>query len=271
MPLPILPTPAQDLLRLFLQTEARWTEHLAEPADLDFGTAYANPAFPAIFDANNMRDVALPPGLSPQGAFDQAAAHFAARKTRCYSWTINPSAPADRTRPMLDHLLSLGYHPVPADVLILPATNSIDVPEIPDLKVIPARASFRHAYELHQESARRWNTPQLAGAAMLHLDDPHFDALLALLDGQPVAHAGVLAVGEIGRIDQVYVAESHRRRGLGRLMLARALEICARAQFRHVMLSISSTNSPALALYRRIGFVPVGSIPAYFAPDILAV
>ena len=103
---------------------------------------------------------------------------------------------------------------------------------------------------------------------MLHLDDPHWDALLALRDGQPVAHIGVLAVGEIGRIQGVYVAKSHRGRGLGSLMMSRVLEICARSLFKHVMLSVSPSNAAAIELYRRFGFQKIGQITSYLLPGV---
>ena len=42
---------------------------------------------------------------------------------------------------------------------------------------------------------------------------------------------------DLGRIEPLYVAESSRRQGLGRTMMSRALEICARSLFKHVFLS----------------------------------
>ena len=43
--------------------------------------------------------------------------------------------------------------------------------------------------------------------------------MIALRDGKAVARAGVLAVGEIGRVVQVFVSASERERGLGATML----------------------------------------------------
>ena len=103
-------------------------------------------------------------------------------------------------------------------------------------------------------------------ARVRHLDDPHWDALLALEDGRAIAGVGVLAVGELGLVEQVYVAPTHRRRGIGRVMMGRALEICARAQFRHVFLSVSASNEPAKGLYRNMGFERIGETVAYLAP-----
>jgi ribosomal protein S18 acetylase RimI-like enzyme len=138
------------------------------------------------------------------------------------------------------------------------------------LKVIPTRASFRHARELAEEAARQWSNDatvvnQLAEKAMLQLDDPHCDSLLAIQDGAAVARVDVLAVGEIGRIDEVYVAEPMRRRGIGRMMVARALEICGRSLFKHVLLACDATNTPAQALYAGLGFRKVGELARYAA------
>ena len=74
---------------------------------------------------------------------------------------------------------------------------------------------------------------------------------------------GVLAVGEIGRIEGVYVGKAHRGKGLGTLMMNRVLEICARSLFKHVMLSVLPGNRGAIGLYERFGFRKIGQIINY--------
>jgi ribosomal protein S18 acetylase RimI-like enzyme len=101
---------------------------------------------------------------------------------------------------------------------------------------------------------------------MAHLDDPHWDALLALREGTAVAAVGVLAVGDVGTIDELYVAKDHRRQGIGRTMMGRALEICARSLFRNVMLSVPPENEAAQVLYRGLGFRKVGEVMSYRSP-----
>ncbi|HEV8604024.1 MAG TPA: GNAT family N-acetyltransferase [Tepidisphaeraceae bacterium] len=257
-----------DLIRLFHKTENLWAEHIATAEALDVGTAYTNAEFADVFDANNIRDVALPDDLSAEDALNQVEAHYASKKTKCAYWTFNPSAPPPRTQPLLDLLLSRGHRAYTNDIMVLQQARPQPLPDIPGLKIIPARASFRHARQLFEESATRWKTPQLADAKMLHLDDPHWDALLALKDGQPVAHIGVFAVGEIGRIDDVYVAKSHRRQGIGSLMLSRVLEISARSLFKHVLLSVLPSNTAAIDLYQKFGFQKIGQITSNFRPGI---
>ena len=51
-------------------------------------------------------------------------------------------------------------------------------------------------------------------------------------------------------------------------MMSRVLEICARSLFKHVMLSVSPSNTAAIELYRRFGFQKIGQITGYFHLDV---
>src|SRR4051794_9702763 len=267
MPLPILQSAnhpgTADLVRLFHRTELHWTRHLSEETQLDAGVAFANPELPRVWDANRVLDAAAAEGSAPAELVDEVDAFFAERGTPCAQWTMNPSAPVERTAPLVQFLESSGWHAAPEDILYLPGRPTAPIPEPAGLTITPARASYRHWRQLAEEWAGCQGEPQLADAAMLHLDDPHYDALLALQDGTVAGRAGVLAVGDVGRIDQVYVAEAFRRQGIGRTLMSRALEICARSLFRHVMLSMQPRNDAARALYDDIGFQNIGQIVSY--------
>lgn len=269
MSLPILNSRTEpssaDLIRLFYKTEGLWAEHVGQPEQLEMGTAYVNSALNEVHEANLIRDVSVPEGISPAEVFEEVEEYYRSKDSICYYWSFNPTTPAEAARPMVETLLSRGYQAMQSDIMALGQIGKIAVPEIAGVKIIPARASFRHARQLFEEDAAE-KTPQLAEANMLHLDDPHWDSLLAIRDGMPLAHMGVLAVGEIGRIESVYVAKAHRRKGLGTLMMARVLEICARSLFKHVMLSVLPNNAPAISLYERFGFRKIGQITNYLRP-----
>lgn len=271
MSLPILnvtaaPTPA-TLIRYFYQSESKWTEHLSESTALDVGTAWANPNLPRIFDANRMLDASLPPGMSPQEAVEQVKAHFDAVGSPCHQWCMNPSAPAEQTAPLTDHLLSLGYKRHAADIMYLQRLPSSPIAASAEtMQIIPSRASFKHARLLFEQFANDIGEPQITEMEMLHLDDPHYDALLAMQNGNPIGHVGVLAIGEIGRIDQVYVAKPFRGRRIGTTLVSRGLEICARSLFKHILLSVLPDNNVAIRLYEGFGFKKIGEIISYFAP-----
>ena len=89
---------------------------------------------------------------------------------------------------------------------------------------------------------------------------------MALKDGAAIAKVGVLAAGEIGRIEPLYVAEPSRRQGIGRILMARALEICARSLFKHVFVSCMPDNTAAQNLYQFLGFKKIAEIVSYQSP-----
>lgn len=269
MSLPILnaqPSPDVDsLLRFFLKTERHWTEHLAEETVLDVGSAFINPQLDQYPDANRVLDASLPQGMSPQDAVAEVESHFASAGVKCLRWVMNPSSPIESRRPLIDHLLQTGHRGVATHVYYMNRMPQSPIAQVSGLKIIPARASFRHARELAEESERTLAQPQLADAAVLHLDDPHWDAVLALRDGRAIATGGVLAVGEIGRIDDLYVTESLRRQHIGQTILSRVLESCARSQFRHITLCCGPENTAAIAMYVKFGFRKIGEIVSYVA------
>lgn len=255
-----------ELLRLFHQTQGHWCEHLGQPSALEVGTAYANPQL-SCRDANHIRDVVLPPAMSPQSACELVHAHYARHKRRCAAWTLNPSAPPPQNQPLVEYLLAQGYRPRSLDILVARQGPPAAEAASPGLKIIPARAAYRQSQFLLEESARSPEAREPVEAMLMHLDDPHWEALLALKNGTPVAYVGVLSVGETGRLEHLYVAQAHRRQGLGRLMMGRAMELCARSLFRQVMLAVAPENRPAQTLFHHFGFAPLGPITSYCVGD----
>src|SRR5690242_17720858 len=107
MPLPILnvrPTPSpDDLVRYFHRTELHYTQPLGEEMQLEVGTAFTNPDIPDVHDANRILAASVPEGTSPAEAFAEVEAHFAEKGTRCWRWTLNPSAAPAETEPLREY------------------------------------------------------------------------------------------------------------------------------------------------------------------------
>jgi GNAT superfamily N-acetyltransferase len=270
MPLPILqsssPSDPQTLIRLFHKTQHHWTQHLGEETQLSIGSAFVNADLSRISHANCIIDAALPPDISLAQALAEAESHFTSHGVRCLRWVTNPSAPADQTKPLIDHLEQTGHQKKSSQIFYLSHMPTKAIAQVGGLKIIPARASFRHAEQLAEEIATEWNEPQLVPANLLHLEDPHWDALIALRDGKAVAKVGVLTVGEVGLIQHLFVSREHRTQGIGRTMMSRALEICARSLFKHIFLSCNPSNAAAIALYTKLGFQKMGEYISYLAP-----
>jgi ribosomal protein S18 acetylase RimI-like enzyme len=267
MPLPIIqpngePT-AGDLLRYFGRARLHWARHVAEEAVLDVGTALWNPQLPGAGIANCVLDAALPDGVTPAQAMDEVTAHFTGAESRCVSWHLNPAVPADRTQPLADHLVRSGYVRKAENVMYLKSYPATAIQEVAGLKIIPGRASFRHVRILAEQIAGHEKIAAVADEKMLHLDDSHTDALVALRGTEAAACTAVLAVGEIGAIQELYVNDAMRGEGIGRTMMSRALEICARSLFKHVFAGVAPEDLAAMALLERCGFCKVAESVSY--------
>ncbi len=254
-----------DLVRLYHKTERDWTSQTSEYTAFDFGEAFHSSELSRVRQANALLDAFVPDEFIVTEIVQRAREHFSKAGGKCRRWTINPSSADTRTKPLIEALISDGFVPRKADLMLLrhatahTATSSHD-----GLKILPARAAYQHARRLAELAAGElWNDLQFADAAMMHVDDPRFEAWIAIVDGVPAARAGVLTVGEIGRVDEVYTAPQFRRRGLATAVLRRVLDSCARSLFKHVMLTIASTNAPAISLYDRLGFRRIAEIIDY--------
>ena len=267
MSLPILPShrsvSTDDLIRFFYQAETDWGRQVGEESPLDAGRALTNPGLAQVSDANQVVDAAVPAGATPQDVVAEADAHFAAQGTAVLKWVINPSLPVAQTKPLAEHVTSLGFHPRGYEIYHLAGRPAGAIVEVPGLTIIPARASFKHTRALADEAAAYFKFPQLADAIVLHIEDPQTDALLALRDGEPAAYVSILNMGEIGYISELFVADKFRNRGVGRTMLSRAMEVCARAVHRHVFIGVDATNMPAVRLYEQFGFKRIGTFSFY--------
>ncbi|RWI97429.1 ribosomal protein S18-alanine N-acetyltransferase [Mesorhizobium sp.] len=72
-----------------------------------------------------------------------------------------------------------------------------------------------------------------------------------------------LAAGE-GEILTVAVARAHRRQGLGWQLIDAVLRELHAQRAEALFLEVDETNTPAVALYRRLGFRQVGQRPNYY-------
>lgn len=71
-------------------------------------------------------------------------------------------------------------------------------------------------------------------------------------------------VEDEAEIIDIRVAQHHRRRGLGELLLAQSLEKLRLLKIRSVFLEVKSSNDGALALYTKLGFEIIGRRHNYY-------
>ena len=92
------------------------------------------------------------------------------------------------------------------------------------------------------------------------------DAILLLAEGEGGAvlgYAVLSAVLDEGNLDNIAVAPDCRRRGVADALLS-ALTAFGREHLSVLMLEVRASNLPAIALYEKHGFVPVGRRKNYY-------
>lgn len=105
-------------------------------------------------------------------------------------------------------------------------------------------------------------------AARLAFDPATDLPLVAEVNGEPAG----LAWGKIGvtspdtaHLFQMWVAPAHRGLGIGRMLVDTVVSWAARAGVRHIELGVTWGDTPAVRLYSRAGFEPIGE-PAPLRP-----
>lgn len=233
-----------------------------EPETIDLGTAVCTPEFSRVFDANRVFHARIPTGMDAKAVWQSTHDHYARHGSRC--WRIMPArlAPESETAPLIELMEGLGWREINFDILRL---QKAPVLREPRYRVVSARAAMKQ-YETFAHLAAASVQPQLADVSLRRLDDPRYDALVALHDGKVVARAALMTSGEVGLIEQVRVLDEYQGKGLGRAVTEAAIELCIRSQFRYVVLTCEPGNTIAQSLYRSLGFEKIGVSRAWHAP-----
>ncbi len=100
------------------------------------------------------------------------------------------------------------------------------------------------------------------------LDQAGGEWLVAWEDGQPVGHAHVDLRGDHPVIQDVYVAESHRRRGVASKLSESAEQLARESGFARIGLDVDVENAPARALYEKLGYRESGTPPRHVSGTI---
>ena len=115
--------------------------------------------------------------------------------------------------------------------------------------------------DFYAEEGYPFAVEQMRTALETLLGDPSLGQLWVAEDGQRLVAYAALTLGysleHHGRdafVDELYVASSHRGRGLGRAALALMDAYCRENGVHVLLLEVEHVNEDAHALYRRAGF-----------------
>lgn len=124
-----------------------------------------------------------------------------------------------------------------------------------------AAADIDRLEELEKECfSLPWTREQLISQLP---DDMHV-FLIAELGGMAAGYVGMMHVVDEGYISNVAVAPEYRRRGIADALIAALTARCEALSLAFVTLEVRRGNAPAIALYEKHGFVPVGERRDYY-------
>ncbi|MBI4717035.1 MAG: GNAT family N-acetyltransferase [Planctomycetes bacterium] len=240
-----------------LRSTQAYCSQICDKETLPFGIAYYSRRFAALPQANQLREVVFDDPGRIAAAFDQAQAWFAQRELVCHRW-----APAEgqAPQPIGACLASRGFLPRASVALALTQWPQLEVPA--GVRVLPARAvraAFLASYAgLDAPSAAV--EAQERESAGERLDDPQFDAFVAVIDGEPAGRGALYQVGDMARIIDLFIRPVGLDRGADRALLAHLLTLARRLAMRHIYAQVEAEQRGCLELLQRAGFVADGEI-----------
>jgi len=94
-------------------------------------------------------------------------------------------------------------------------------------------------------------------------DDSH-EFLLAVEGEELLGYVGLMTVLDEGYLSNVAVSPAYRRQGMAEALLTALLARARARKLSFVTLEVRAGNTPAQALYRKLGFQEVGVRRAYY-------
>ena len=134
---------------------------------------------------------------------------------------------------------------------------------------------IQHAYDEHVDSLINDQYRSFSGAMRFMHNIAHYPgcgafdpsaSFIARTSDRGLLAGMVLASRvkpDVAHVTQICVLPEFQRAGLGRALLARCLAAARGQRLRAATLTVTSNNAPALALYRRLGFVLLSDFDAY--------
>lgn len=101
------------------------------------------------------------------------------------------------------------------------------------------------------------------------LDQDGGEYLVAWEDGIPIGHAHLDWRHDPPEVQDVFVDEAHRRRGIASLLSASAENLVRERGFDTIALDVDVENTPARALYEKLGYRDRGTPPRRQAGTIM--
>ena len=125
-------------------------------------------------------------------------------------------------------------------------------------------ASEKHVEQLERLEKVCFSMPWTRDFLISQLpDDRHI--FIAAADGEKVlGYVGMMYVIDEGYISNVAVAPEYRRQGIADALILELIDRCKALELSFVTLEVRAGNAPAISLYEKHGFSPVGRRKNYY-------
>ena len=108
--------------------------------------------------------------------------------------------------------------------------------------------------------SRPWTAEQLKS----QMRDAQHEFIAAVGDGRVLGYVGLMYVLDEGYISNVAVHPDARRQGIGDTLIDALAAKAAELELAFLTLEVRQSNAPAIALYAKHGFHPVGKRKNYY-------
>lgn len=247
-----------------LRSEQAFADQVCRRQALECGWAYYRPESPSLPDCNFLGDATLPEDA--RLALAEVESFYASMGLECRRWVAGVGTSAARLEALLG---PQGFLRIESRCYVLaspPAGGNVASAQT--VRILSARA-MRRAYRavLAEECDELTGTGCARSAVRLeHLDDPSYDAFVAVVGGRAAGAVALHQVGEIGRIRDLYVCPAHRRQGIARGLVRYAIQTAVRWRLRPICTLAQADVAGLDPLLRGTGFSPDGTLIEFVQP-----
>ncbi len=134
---------------------------------------------------------------------------------------------------------------------------------LPELLITRADAADLPVLLMLEHTA--FSEPWGEGALATQLHNPNGITLLAREEaGEAVGYLAGSVLPPEGELYRIVTHPACRRQGIGEKIMYSFFDICSNIGADVLFLEVRSSNLPALSLYRKLGFLPVGTRKKYY-------
>lgn len=125
-------------------------------------------------------------------------------------------------------------------------------------------AQPHHLPQIEELEQQCFSIPWTWDQLMSQLPDDCHEFLAAEQEGKVLGYVGMMTVLDEGYISNVAVDPAFRRQGIADRLITELLDRARIRELSFVTLEVREHNEPAIALYRKHGFAPVGLRKKYY-------